>query len=173
MVARTGARPTALACLGLVALLIVTDTACSPEPLPVPADLSGDWILSDSVSGLVQNEEVPPRVCKTWGRPLQVFLLIGDSIYGAEEPYGGTVSCVVDGVFAEPSSLQGQRSFFLENFADSVTMRPRPGAYQEVSISYRATTISSDRLAGEVYLPILGRPDDHAVHGTWEMVRTR
>jgi len=170
MVARKGTRGTTLACLGLLGSLIAAGTACSPEALPVPLDYSGDWTLSDSVSGLVENE-LPPLICKTWNRSMHIELIIGDRFYAASEPNGGIVSCMSDGVFAEPYPLSGQRSFFLEVGADSTILYPRPGAYQEVSIRYKATTIASDRLAGTVYLPIRGRPDDALPHGTWELIR--
>jgi len=172
MVARNGTRGTTLASLGLLASLIAAGTACSPEALPVPPDYAGEWILSDSVSGLVENE-LPPMICKTWNRAMHVELIIGDSFYAVQEPYGGVVSCMSDGVFAEPYPLSGQRSFFLEVFADSIVLYPAPGAYQEVSIRYKATTILPDRLAGTVYLPIRGRPDDGLPHGTWELIRSQ
>ena len=172
MVTRIGVRRTAVACLGGLALLIATGTACSPEPLSVVTtiDFSGEWVLSDSVSGLVQGEEVPPRVCKTWDRPMHLWLYVPGNTYGVVEQFGGTVSCRFDGVFEEPRMLSGtSRSFFLEVGADSIILRTAPGYG---SIRYKATTISADRLAGTVYLPVLGIPDDHADHGTWEMIRS-
>ena len=136
-------------------------------------DFSGEWILSDSVSELARNE-LPTRVCKTWDRPMHLWLYIGDSTYGAVEQFGGTISCGYDGVFDEPQTMSGSsRSFFLTIFADSTVLWPQPRGYQEVSIRYKATTITADRLAGTVYLPILGRPDDGAAYGTWEMIRSQ
>lgn len=171
MVARNGVRGTAGACLGLVALLMATGAACSPEPLPEKVDLSGEWLLSDSVTGLSEGGSMP-RVCKTWNRPMHLWVFggyLGDSTYGAVEAFGGTVSCASEGVFNEPTPLQGHPPmFFLTLYGDSIVL-----FNQELFIRYRATTVSPDRLAGEVYLPILGRPDDHAVHGTWELVRAR
>jgi len=175
MVVATRSRETMLACLGLLGGLMATGTACSPEPLSAATaiDFSGEWILSDSVSGL-ENQALPPRICKTWDRPMHISLYIGDNVYGAQEQFGGTVSCVSDGAFGEPTPIQGSgRSFFLEVGADSTILYPQPTMYQDVSIRYKATTISPDRLAGTVYLPILGRPDDGAAHGIWEMIRSR
>jgi len=161
-----------LVCLGFLGSLMAAGTACSPDPLPAPTDFSGEWILSDSVSGFAQGE-LPPGICKTWGRPISVSLSRGDNFYEAQEAFGGSVSCLSDGVFAEPAQIVGNsRAFFLEVGADSTILFPRPGAYQEVSIRYRATTISPDRLAGTVYLPILGRPDDRLPHGSWELIRS-
>ena len=166
-------REAVAACLGFMALLMAAGTACSPEPLSVPTamDFSGEWILSDSVSGLVVNE-LPPPVCKTADRALHIERY-ADNSYAAQEQYGGTYSCLSDGVFSDPYPLSGSsRAFFQDVGPDSTILSPRPGGYQEVSIRYRATVISPDRLAGAVYLPILGRPDDGLPHGTWEMIRT-
>jgi hypothetical protein len=128
-------------------------------------------VLSNSITDLGIGR--PPQTCKAWDRPMHLWLDAGATTYGVLEQYGGSITCTFDGVFDEPRPIQGSgRSFFLEVSPDSVILIPRPGGYLEVSVRYKATTISADRVAGGVYLPVLGRPDDRLPHGTWGMIRS-
>ena len=88
--------------------------------------------------------------------------------FGAVEEYGGVVSCLYDGVFAEPHRFSvGSGNWLVSDVGDSVTLYQPAG-----STIYRGTIVSSDRVAGDVFLPILGQFDDQRSHGTWEMIRS-
>ena len=149
--------------LGLV-MALAAGTACSSgEPLQQPVDLSGEWTLSDSIYMLPYNNPLQATLCKTWGRPMHVWLSY-DSVYGAVEQFGGTISCAYDGVFEEPRPLGGHPyTFWLTVSSDSVLLY-----HPDEPILYWGAIVSPDRLTGTI-----DTSNFMHRHGTWELIRSR